>query len=477
MTFSIDKRLAAVVAAAILAGGLVICRRAHGPSRPRYIFINETDHHEHDLALKMSLKLAEKRAGVENALILLKELPPGQTIERTAADLSREWSIGRDRSGRGLLYVYAEKENLFKIEVSYALEGVIPDALCGRLERAAQTYMLSEIPQDFLSELLITMNLRAKESGGADDQSSPLPDWLDANFLSGGAGVRAQGYRRSLADVQAAVARLPAARLADYAPSADPRETVARYLKSLALGVGDPRLPLLTEGSRVFRAVVPRNGDQQRRVYDYYKKASPATLLTAGALALAVFRPGVPNLPIVLRQSSAGLWFVDEAKSWTYFHRYEDGTDFYPKYDDLPFIAGLRALRFPTADRIVYRGRVKTPAPAPYPYSLAAAAQSLEDEASRDPDNADRWAALGEFYLFETDWLSQALRCFEKAADLAPDRMEYRWRLFDLYMNDSQAEKALKTLKFLSEKLPGDGEARRLYKFYREIYDFKPGEF
>jgi hypothetical protein len=32
----------------------------------------------------------------------------------------------------------------------YALEATFPDALCRQLEDAARTYMLSEVPQDFI---------------------------------------------------------------------------------------------------------------------------------------------------------------------------------------------------------------------------------------------------------------------------------------------------------------------------------------
>lgn len=466
------------VAALLLAlAGAFAIHHWLSPSRPRYIFINETDHHEHDLAFKMSLKLAEKRAGIENALVLLKNLPPGKTIEETAADLSRKWRIGGERSGRGLLYLYSEKENLFKIEVSYALEGVLPDAICRRYEEAAQTYMLSDIPQDFISELIITMNLRAKESPGSAAPAAALPEWLDSQFMSGGAGVRAEGYERSLADVQAAVGRLAAAHLADYGPSQKPDVTLQRYLKSLKLGLGDPRLPLLTEGSGVFRAVVPRNRDQQRRVYDFYAQAEPAQLLIQGPLGLAVFRPGVPNLPVVLRRGADGLWYVDEAKSWTYFHRFEDGTDFFPNYDDLPFIAGLKKLGQPNAAKAVYKDRVKTPEPPPYPFPLQQAVARLEDGIRKNPADAGSYAALGELYLFEMDWLKKALKNFEKASELAPERLDLRWRLFDLYINDSQVERALETLKFLSEKLPADKEVQWMDKFYRKEYDFKPDEF
>src|ERR1700674_2126806 len=212
-----------------LAGWAVVHRRAGVVERPRYIFVNETDDHAHDLAFKMSLKLAEKRSGIENALVFVRRLPPGRTIDQVAVELFERWQIGRDRAGRGILYLYSEQENLFKIEVSYGLESLFPDALCHQLEAAAQTYMLSEIPEDFVSELLITMNLRAKD--GPDVGWRP-PAWLKDVRFSGGGGVTARGYRKSLEDYQAAVRRLPVSTLGEFEPAPDPEDTARRYVRS-----------------------------------------------------------------------------------------------------------------------------------------------------------------------------------------------------------------------------------------------------
>ena len=162
------------------------------PHGARYLLINETGQHDFDLALRMSLKLAERKSGIENALVLLPSLPPSKSIEETAADLFTKLQIGVRQNGRGILYLYSARENLLKIEVSYALEAVIPDVYCHHLEEAAKTYMLSEVPQDFLSELIITTNLVGM--GSQSEASTPArPTWLSDEFLSGGGGR----YRRS----------------------------------------------------------------------------------------------------------------------------------------------------------------------------------------------------------------------------------------------------------------------------------------
>jgi tetratricopeptide (TPR) repeat protein len=433
--------------------------------------VNETGVHDFDLALRMSLKLAEKKSGIDNALILLPALPPGKTIEETAAELFSQMRIGARRDGRGILYLYSAKENTLKVEVSYALEGDITDLYCHQMEEAAKTYMLSEVPQDFLSELIITTNLRGM---GSHAEAAPMgrPTWLTAEFLSGGAGALVHGYSKDLGDYARAIERLPDADLTAFRPSQDARVTLERYLQSLALGVGDPRLPLLTEGSRMFRAVVPRDKAQQRRIVEFFEAAAPYQWLYAEDLALVVPQPGKSNLPVVLRRGTNGLWYVDEPEAWTYFHRFEDDVNFFVKYADNPFLPQLQALRIPHMDRAIYDGHVRTPPRSAYPFALAQALKVLEGRIGAAPNDAANYAALGDLYLFEMNWITKAIAWYEKAAALAPNELRYRWRLADLYLNDSRADKMLAELEFLAAHSPNDPDTRAWYEYYRKEYAF-----
>ncbi len=463
--------IGAFAALAALAGGWYAWSHRPQPDRPAYVLINETERHDFDLAFRMSLKLAEKKSGIENALVLLASLPPSKTIEETATDLFSRLRIGARRNGRGILYLYSARENLLKIEVSYALEGDIPDAYCRRLEEAARTYMLSEVPQDFISELIITTNLRGMGSR-SDAGLQSRPAWLSDEFLSGGAGALVHGYGKTLADYQKAVGRLPDADLNEYLPSKDADESVRRYLSSLATGIGDPRLPLLTEGSRIFRAVVPRDEAQQKRIFEFFQAAAPHRLIFSGDLGLVIPLQAHSSLPIVLRRGTDGLWYVDEPKAWTYFHRFEDDVNFQVKFSDNPFLGGLRALRVPSTERTIYGDHARTPVPSAYPFSLAAAVQAREDRIREAPGDAANYAALGDLYMFEMNWLTKSIALYEKAEALAPQELEYHWRLADLYLNDSRADKFLEELKFLARRSPADPQAQAWYRFYREQYDF-----
>ncbi len=463
--------IAACVIAAAVAGGWWAWHQFRAAQRPEYVLINETAQHDYDLAFRMSLKLAEKKSGIENALVLLNALPPGKSIEETTAGLFEQLRIGARRNGRGVLYLYSAQENLLRVLVSYDLEGDIPDAYCRRLEEAAKTYMLSEVPQDFISELIITTNLRGMGSKTATEAPT-RPRWLSNDFLAGGGGALVRGYGKTLADYQRAIRGLPDADLKQFLPSPDAKVTMERYLASLAAGIGDPRLPLLTEGSRIFRAVVPRDDAQQKRIHEFFTAAAPYRLIFAGDLGLAVPQPGHSNLPVVLRRGADKLWYVDEPKGWTYFHRFEDNVNFYVKYSDNPFLASLREMHLPNMDRAIYGDHAHTPAPPAYPYSLAAEIRAHESKIRAEPQNAAAHAALGDLYLFEMNWLTRSIAMYEKASALAPGELTYHWRLMDLYLNASRADKSLAELKYLAEHLSADPQTQDWYRQYRKEYDF-----
>jgi hypothetical protein len=97
------------IALVLVTGGWLAGRHYGKPHRPQYVLINETGQHDYDLAFTMSLKLAEKKSGIENALVLLASLPPSKTIEQTATELFTQLQIGARRNGRGILYLYSKK--------------------------------------------------------------------------------------------------------------------------------------------------------------------------------------------------------------------------------------------------------------------------------------------------------------------------------------------------------------------------------
>ena len=247
----------------------------------------------------MSVKLASKKTDSEFALVRRRELPSGMNIKELALDLFEKFRIGK-RNGKGVLILFVEKTKEVKIEVSYALEGILTDALCRRLENAAQTYFLSDIPQDYFSELLITMSNAVLEGQSPEEDLFPAASQF---FLSGGGGLHSMIAGRNAEALLKLVRKISDESEKRYMPADIPEDSLGVYMKSLENGIGDPELPILSEGSMIFRIVVPRTRTQIRRLYSDYTRAGLDYFLKKEkeGLALAVFRQGKSVLPKIGR--------------------------------------------------------------------------------------------------------------------------------------------------------------------------------
>lgn len=77
----------------------------------------------------------EQKTGAQMAVVTLKSLEGGQ-IDDFASRLFARWGIGQKGKNNGVLLLCATGEgrgNRLRIEVGYGLEGVIPDAVAGRI--------------------------------------------------------------------------------------------------------------------------------------------------------------------------------------------------------------------------------------------------------------------------------------------------------------------------------------------------------
>lgn len=69
----------------------------------------------------------------------------GRDIESYATELFREFAIGDKEENNGLLLLLAKNERLFRVEVGYGLEGVLPDGLTGRYQ---DEYIIPYLKED-----------------------------------------------------------------------------------------------------------------------------------------------------------------------------------------------------------------------------------------------------------------------------------------------------------------------------------------
>jgi len=84
--------------------------------------------------LELLMESYKQGATHEIALLTLPEMG-GETIERVALEVAREWGIGGAETSNGALLVVAKAERKLRIEVGRGLEGDLPDVICARIIR------------------------------------------------------------------------------------------------------------------------------------------------------------------------------------------------------------------------------------------------------------------------------------------------------------------------------------------------------
>lgn len=474
--------LAALLAIGVAAAAAYLYLARGGFEPGKVVFVNETGDHKHDRALRTSARFFQERTGINLGIVLQDRLPPLTTIEMQADRLFSRLGLGRKSDGKALLFLWSEKERLFKIEVSYDLEPVFPDALCRRLEEGARTFMLSTSPyarRDFIVELNVTMALHYREyrdTGRLSELAVPTSGHrYVGDHLAGGAGIVGRGYAATLERVQLELKPLRKELEGEMQPGRTPEEVVQRYLRSLELGIGEPNVPLLTEASRFFRMDKPHAPGYLQRIRAYYAKAMPYRIVERGDLAVVAFRPNQPVLPIFLRRDGNGQWFVDEPKVWATLHLFQDGSSRL-KYDAAAYAFGIAPRDGETAPRSIFQGKVTPPPLLPLPTNLKERVDRAESQVRTNPASVEAWIGLADLLHFEMFWLQSSEAVYEQILRLDPDRTDIRWRLIDIYQMTSDVEGENREWCEVLRRDPGDGLALWYYKWFRKSnYRDDPG--
>ncbi len=86
---------------------------------------------------KLSLRLAQFERDSSSQIIVWieRKLPPDVALEEYVHAVFRSWKIGQARTNNGVLLAIFVDDRRLRIEVGRGLEGVLPDALAGRIIR------------------------------------------------------------------------------------------------------------------------------------------------------------------------------------------------------------------------------------------------------------------------------------------------------------------------------------------------------
>ena len=284
----------------------------------------------------------ESDLGVDVHVVTIAE--PG-TIESQSGQIFRERGIGQEAPTGGLLLLLNARTRQARIEVGYTLEGGFTDLHMGRLARdqlapyvsyASAGMAAMDVLHYLRDQALLSAALGQIELGEAFRTRPAFADYQ--RFVSGGAGAKA-----ALADVpmDADLKRaVPPGRRARYAPSADPEESVAAFLRAAADLAGDPTLPLFTEGSRRMRAQYPFARFEELRRLERIVASQPLEYRIEGEYAVATsMRPAKGFVPVLLHRED-GLWRVDLVETWKNLFFDPDG-NYFLRNSNTPYRFGL----------------------------------------------------------------------------------------------------------------------------------------
>lgn len=417
----------------------------------KHIFINETSDHRFDESIRISILAGMNRTQIQNAVVISDKFNPSE-LEAKAAELFESLQVGAQQNGRGILYLFSPANHALKIEVGYALEGILPDAAIKGFELAAKTFIYSDRYQDFWAELINTLNIEAFErekSSGSDTEEAY--DFSKFRFLSGGAGISSHFYSptsdqwMSESRGPGTSTRFPASEQLDIA--------IETYLNSLKEGANDTNMDILAKESKLFRQITPLTSYNLFRNWRMYSKARTHQTFREGPFAFVFFKSNSPVLPLIFKKENSQ-WKVEEAMSWSLFHRFEDSMKVFLKYP----LSGM--------SNDFYRYVKEEIGDPLYPLNKDINIFSLEKNHFQESD----W----RFLYFKLFWLSKVNESLKPLRQLSTDDI---WIFADVFLNLGKMSDFSKAYGLAASRMPGNAQIQKNAKFYRDLIRFKDSEW
>ena len=143
----------------------------HLQNKTRYV--SNPDHILSDYAVAVmdtTLYALEQQTGIQTLVVAVEQITGGDCFE-FAYELGRTNGVGQKGKDNGLVVLLVTGERCIQFATGYGLEGVLPDALCKRIQNR---YMLPAFKEDKWDEGMMT-GIRAIRQVLADEEGTPTP--------------------------------------------------------------------------------------------------------------------------------------------------------------------------------------------------------------------------------------------------------------------------------------------------------------
>ncbi len=209
----------------------------------------------------------------------------------------------RSETGRGLLLVVDAEQDLVRLEVSYALEGVFPDAFVAYVEQRQMVpfFARGRVADGILAttELIVTRAQNAATNAGFEDEA-----W---GAGSGGGGATAT------ARLGAGPAPAGAKNAGPVPAGPSPGATLAAYIAAMADHNADPGLGIYTAETRRMLGQWVVTRAQMDNVVKAYRRChpEPPRLAPAGGRAVIRYPPAERGCAPWFFQRRGAAWALD----------------------------------------------------------------------------------------------------------------------------------------------------------------------
>ena len=114
--------------------------------------------------INILLDSLSKTVQTEVAVVAVESIGD-EVIENFSIQLAKEWGIGKAKDDNGLLILFVKDQRAIRFETGYGVEGVLPDALAGRIQEQSMfpSFKSGDFDQGFLKGIQHTISILKEE--------------------------------------------------------------------------------------------------------------------------------------------------------------------------------------------------------------------------------------------------------------------------------------------------------------------------